>query len=121
MKKSQLLQIIREEVQKVLKEETVQRGDYLYMSDYNEFLAKLDQLWGDKKSQWEVMKGKQKVSPSTKFTENDKVDYWLKGYGIAGWDPTRPQTYSKLPAGAVSTKTGASYSDLVYPEDSWKD
>lgn len=121
MKKSQLKQIIREEIRKVLNETTIQRGDFLYMSDYNEFLAKLEELWGKKKSQWTVTKDGKEVSPSTKFTEKDAVDYSIDNLGIAGWDPTRPQSYSKLPAGAVNTKTNSSYSDLIYPEDSWRD
>lgn len=121
MKKSELKQIIREEIKKVLNETTIQRGDFLYISDYNEFLAKLEELWGKKKSQWTVTKDGKKVSPSTKFTEKDDVDYSLDDLIIGGWNPTRPQTPAKLPAGAVNTKTGSSYSDLVYPEDSWRD
>jgi hypothetical protein len=121
MKKSQLKQIIREEIQKVLREETKQKGNWLYLSDYNEFIAKLEQLWGKKKSEWTVMKGKTTVSPTTKFTEKDVVSYSIDNLNIGEWDPSRPQTQSKLPAGAVNTDTKSSYSDLIYPEDSWRD
>ena len=104
-----------------LNEKTVERGDFLYMSDFDEFLAKLEELWGKKKMKWKVTKNGKEVSTSTKFTEKDDVNFAIGNLGIGGWNPNRPNTPSKLPPGAVNIKTGMSFSDLVYPSGSRMD
>ena len=119
MKLSQFRRIIKEEVRRVLREErppTFVDGKYMYITDLNEFSAKLEELWGKKKSQWTVEKNGIEVSPTTKFTERDRMNYTINGMGIADWDPTRPSKPLGYPPGSILTKTNMTQADFVYPD-----
>ena len=104
-----------------LNEKNFERNNYFYTDDYDEFLAKLEELWGKKKSEWTVTKDWKKVSSTKKFTSMDTASYSINNLNIGSWEPKRPSLPAQLPPGAVNLKTNMTFSDLVYPRGSRMD
>ena len=117
MKKSELKQIIKEEIRKVLNEneppEPVAYNNGFNLYDTKEDFEKaLDYYWGKDKEDWELIDYNEKYGGGE---IGDHVSYTIGNFIIGSWN-----VESKHPGG-VNTNTGSGEQDLVYPKHSRKD
>jgi len=117
MKKSELKQIIKEEIRKVLNEneppEPVAYNNGFNLYDTKEDFEKaLDYYWGKDKEDWELIDYNEKYGGGE---IGDHVSYTIGNFIIGSWN-----TKHEHPGG-VNTNTGSGEQDLVYPKHSTKD
>ena len=111
MKVSQLRQIIKEEISKVLNENELPKP-VAYSNGFNlydtkeDFEKALDYYWGKDKEDWELVD----------YNENgDDISYIIGKFVIGSWNAEREHP------GGVNTNTSSGEQDLVYPKNSKKD
>ena len=117
MKKSELKQIIKEEVRKVLNEneppEPVAYSNGFNLYDNKEDFEKaLDYYWGKDKEDWELVDYNEKYGGGE---IGDDISYRIGNFNIGSWNAEREHP------GGVNTNTSSGEQDLVYPKNSKKD